>query len=303
MPSNVSSWRPHWGNIDRMRGVVVEISARRFGIPFECPCCGAPPAGEISVRPYGPGPTLLFPSCKRCDGHIRAWDTAGISSALAMVLTIVAAVAGAWQGGALIGIALFVIGASIAWVVRMSRRKAATAMRGASCASTGVAVEYRGWVNETHAFTFESPTFAARFAEENKAELANVSPQLQRLVDGYHRARLAIPTPAVAAGIAPPPLDAREWLTRLESTQGTLARRVQLQRSLEMVEEAHSRRELIQFVARAELAPVIAKLSRSSVAAKKQLLEDTIARVRLDNIPEELQSAELHELQSRLSEL
>jgi hypothetical protein len=247
---------------------------------------------------------LLFPSCKRCDSHIRAWDAAGISSALAMVITIVAAVVGVWLAGALVGIGVFGAGASIAWAVRVSRRKAAAALRGASCAATGVAVEYRGWLNETYAFTFESPTFAARFAEENKGQLANVSAQLQRLVDGYHRARLAIPTPAVAAGVAPPPLNAGEWLTRLEATQGTLARRAQLQRALEMVEEAHSRRELIQHVARAELAPVIAKLSRTTtVAGKKQLLEDTLATIRLDNIPEELQGAELHELQSRLSEL
>lgn len=279
-----------------MRGVVVEISAHRFGIPFECPCCGAPPAAEIRVGPRG----TLFPYCKRCAEHARAWDNSGVASALAMVLTIVAAAICALTVGALFGVGVFVLGASIAWVVRMSRRKAAEAMRGASCATTGIAVVAQG----AQSFTFESPTFAARFAEENKALLAHPSPQLQRLVDGYHRARLAIPTPAVAAGIAPPPLNAREWLTRLETTQGTLARRVQLARALEMIEEAHSRRELIQHVARHELAPVLAQLSRmASAAGKKQLIEDSLARIRLDNLSEELEAAQLQELQGRVSEL
>src|SRR5690606_29680995 len=140
-----------------------------------------------------------------------------------------------------------------------------------------------------HAFTFESPTFAARFAEENKAALANVTPQLQRLIDGYQRARLAVPTPAVAAGVAPPPLTHRDWLARLESTEGTLARRVQLQRALDMTEEALARRELIAAVSRLELAPLVAKLQRtSSAAGKRQLLEESLAHIRRDNIPEEL---------------
>lgn len=279
-----------------MRGVVVEISAHRFGIPFECPCCGAPPAAEIRVGPRG----LLFPYCKRCAAHARAWDNSGVASALAMVITIVATIVTAVTAGALIAIGVFVAGATGAWFVRTSRRTAAEAMRGASCAATGIAVVAQGPLS----FTFESPTFAARFAEENKSLLAHPSPQLQRLVEGYHRARLAIPTPAVAAGIAPPPLNAREWLTRLETTQGTLARRVQLARALEMIEEAHSRRELIQHVARHELAPVLAQLSRTtSAAGKKQLIEDSLAKIRLDNLSEELEAAQLQELQGRLSEI
>ncbi len=278
-----------------MRGVVVEISAHRFGIPFECPCCGAPPAGEVRVGPRA----ALFPSCKRCLAHVKAWDNAGVGSALAMVLTIAAAAIAAIVSGVLLGLAVFVAGATIAWFVRKARRAAATAMRGPSCAASGVAVD----APSTQSFTFESPTFAARFAEENKALLVHPSPQLQRLVAGYHRARLAVPTPAIAAGIAPPPLNQRDWLVRIEATEGTLARRVQLQRALDMTNDALLRRELVQLVARLELAPLIAKLRRIvSVTGKKQLIEDSIAKVRLDNLSDELESAELHELQSRLSE-
>lgn len=276
-------------------GVVVEIAGPRYGIPFECPCCGAPPNAEVTVGDR----RALFPYCKRCLAHAREWDSAGIASALAMVITIAAAVITGWIVGPLVGAIVFVVGSTIAWWVRVNRHKAATAKRGASCASTAIAIDVHG-----AAFTFESPTFAARFAEDNKQHLANVSPQLQRLVDGYHRARLAVPTPAVAAGVAPPPMDHRGWLARLESTEGTLARRVQLQRALEMIEEAHPRRELIQTVARIELAPLLDKLSRqSSPAAKKQLLEHSLEQIRQDNIADELQAAELHELQARLAEL
>ncbi len=280
-----------------MPGVVVEIAGPRFEIPYECPCCGATPANaEIRLSPAG----ALFPYCTRCLEHTKLHDGARVASALAMVTTLVATTIAAVTFGAMAAAIVFVVGATIAWLVRTARRKAAMAKRGASCCATELAVAEQG----PHAFAFESPTFGARFAEENKTRLASVSPQLQRLMDGYQRARLAVPTPAVAAGIAPPPLTHREWLVRIEATTGTLARRVQLTRALEMTEEVHLRRELLQSAAKLELAPVLARLSRlASSAAKKQHLEDAIARVRLDNLSEELQAAQIHELESRLAEL
>jgi hypothetical protein len=206
--------------------------------------------------------------------------------------------------GALAAVGAFVVFAAVAAWLRTARRNAAAKQKLASCASTSVAVEYRGWQNGTSAFVFESPTFAARFAEQNTSILANVSPALRKLLDGYRRARLAVPTPAVAAGVAPPPLTVREWLARLESTEGTVARRVQLQRALEMTEEAQSRRELIQTVARMELEPVVAKANRlSNPAAKKSLLQTSVAKLQTDNVFDELEEAELQQLQARIAEL
>lgn len=288
-----------------MRGVVVELSAQRFGIPYECTCCGAtPPNAEVPVPPRAAGPTLLFPYCKRCIEHARMYEAARTSSTLAMVIFVVASVVCAVKIGLLAGAVVFVVGVAASWWLRTWRQKVAALKRGASCASTQLAVEYRGWNGATHALAFESPTFAAKFAEENKPLLASPSPQLQRLVDGFHKARLAVPTPAIAAGVAPPPLTHRDWLVRLEGTEGTLSRRVQLQRALDMTEEAHPRRELIQAVAKTELAPLLARLQRlTSPAQKKAVIQQSIARIREDNIPEELQAAELQELQSRLAEL
>lgn len=287
-----------------MRGLVVEVSARTFDIPYECPCCGAEPDAEVAVTAKASGRSLLFPYCKRCVRHARAWDASGVTSAGAMVLGILAAIVVALLTRVLFGLAVFVVATSLAWFVRTRSRRDAAALKGASCASAGLAVEYRGWTGTTHAFTFESPTFAARFAEQNTTRLANQTPQLTKLIEGYRKARLAVPTPALAVGVAPPPLGAREWLSRLEATEGTFARRVQLQRALDMIDDGLARRELIQTVARIELAPVIGKLQRTtSVAAKRRLLDQTIARVRDANLSDELQAAQLAQLEARLAEL
>ncbi len=292
-----------------MRGVVVELAAQRFEIPYECPCCGAtPPDGELSIGGAAEGRqgggSLLFPYCKRCTQHAREWESSGVASAGVMVLGIIAAVVLGMSLGALFGVPAFIGAASLAWWLRNKQRASAAAGRGASCAASGVAVEYRGWTGTTSAFTFESPTFAARFAEQNPSLLVNASPELGKLLDRYKRARLAVPTPAVAAGVAPPPLTEREWLARVESTEGTVARRVQLQRALAMVDEPRPRRELIQAVAGIELAPLLAKLQRlTSPAAKRALLESSMQSIRADNIPEELAAYELQQLQARLAEL
>lgn len=287
-----------------MAVVIVELAARKFALPFECPCCGAPPDTELRVTAKATGQGLEFPYCARCVTHAEKWDASGVASAGVMVLAIVAAVVAAIKLSVLLAIGIFVVAASLAWILRSARRAAAKAGCGESCATPGHAVTYVGWSGSTSSFSFASPTFAARFAEANPSLLANATPQLRKLLDGYRKARLAVPTPAVAAGVAPPPLTAREWLARIEATTGTVARRVALQRALEMIEEPQPRRELIQTVARIELAPLLDKLHRqSSPAAQRTLLATAIEQIRADNISDELQAAELEKLEARLAEL
>lgn len=287
-----------------MAAVVVELGARKFAIPQECPCCGAPPDAELRIGGKGQKQELDFPYCKRCVAHAQAWGAAGVGSAGVMVLAIAGAVIGAIKTTILVAVGIFVVGATVAWILQQSRRAAAKAKCGESCAAPGHAVEYLGWTGSSRQFAFASPTFAARFAEANQATLANVTPQLRKLIDGYHKARLAVPTPAVAAGIVPSPLTGPDWIKRIETTEGTLARRVMLSRALEMIEEPQPRRELVQTVARIELAPLLDKLQRlSSPAARRTLLAFAIARVKIDNIPDELEAAELEKLEARLAEL
>jgi hypothetical protein len=291
-------------NMAAMAAVTIELAARRFTLPFECPCCGAPPDTELRIAAQATGQSLAIPYCARCAAHVREWDASGVASAGLTVLAIAAAIVAAFAATFLIAVAIFAVVTSLAWVLRSSRRAAAKAACGASWASPGLALSYHGGSGTTSGFACASPTYAARFAEANGELLANVTPQLRKLIDGYHKARLAVPTPAVAAGVAPPPLGAREWMARLETTQGTVARRIALERALEMIEDPPSRRELIQTVARIELAPLLGRLQRrSSAAAKRALLAAAIEQIRADNIPAELEAAELEKLEARLAEL
>jgi hypothetical protein len=287
-----------------MPAVTVELAARKFTLPYECPCCGAPPDTEVRVRSAATGRALEFPYCERCVAHVRKWEASGVASSGVMVVAIFAALALAFKMTILIGIGAFGVASTLAWWLRSSRRSAAEASCGPSCAAPGLALSYLGWSGTTSAFAFASPTFAARFAEANPSLLANETAQLRKLLDGYRKARLAVPTPAVAAGVAPPPLTAREWIIRIETTNGIVARRIALLRALDMIEEPQPRRELIQTVARIELAPLLDKLQRlSSPAAKRAYLAAAIEEVLADNIPDELQKAMLEKLEARVGEL
>lgn len=287
-----------------MAAVTVELAGRKYTVPFECPCCGAVPDAELRIIARATGKGAAFPYCARCVEHARRWDGAGVPTAGVMVLALAGTIGTVIAGAFLVAAGVFVGGAVLGGVLRSSRRAAARAGCGESCAAPGVALAYLGWSGTTSGFSFASPTYAARFADANPALLANVTPQLRKLIDGYHKARLAVPTPAIAAGVAPPPLTAREWLARLESTRGTVARRIALARALEMVEDPQPRRELIQTVARLELEPLYARVQRETrPAARRALLVAAIEEIRADNIADELQAAELEKLEARLAEL
>ena len=69
-----------------MSGVVIEVSARKFSIPFECPCCGAAADADLWVAATRTGKGaarettrgLDFPYCARCIAHVAAWESAGV---------------------------------------------------------------------------------------------------------------------------------------------------------------------------------------------------------------------------------
>lgn len=296
-----------------MQGVIVEVSARRFAVPFECPCCGATPDTEVrvplarSARSSAAPDTaqgLEFPYCQRCRDHAERFESAGMVSAGVVVLALVASVVVALVTQLVFGLLVFLGAIPVAVILASSRRSLAAADCGEACAAPGNAVAYRGWTGTVTSFAFSSPTYTARFAEQNAAVLANTTQELRKLLEGYKIARAAVPTPAVAASALPPPIGVRDWIARIEISKGKAARRNAVARALDALHESADRRELIETVARIELASVLEKVrAAGSAGTKRQLLDQAIAEVRADNLPQELQEAETKALEARLAEL
>jgi len=296
-----------------MSGVIVEVSARAFAIPFECPCCGAAPDSELTIAPPRAAASrdgddaargLEFPYCRRCAGHATAWAAAGATASAVALVGIAAGAVVAVAARLAIGVAVVAGSIPLAMAIGARRRARARAALGPACASPGIAVSYLGAAGGVRAFSFESPTYTARFAEQNAAALTKVSAQLRSLIEGHRIARLVVPTPAAPVTVVSAPPTAAEWVARLEAATGRVARRNTLARALEVAHEPGDRDRLIAAATRLELAPVLDQLDdRSSTAARRRQLAAGIAHVRADNLSDELRDAVLRELEARLRAL
>lgn len=290
-------------------GIVVEVSARRFAVPYECPCCGAVPDGEVVVpltperdRPASPETAhgLGFPYCRRCLEHGARWDSVrnvetGIK-VLGLIAGIVLGLVVHWAAG----IGAFAAAVVLAIVVgRASRAKVKSAC-GASCASPGIALHYLGWSGNASAFRFESHVYAARFAEQNAAKLVNVDPVLRKVMEGHKLARLAVPTPAAAVRAVPAAATIADWLDRIQAAPGRVARLDWLVRSLDAFAEPTDRRALIDAAVRLELAQITRALDRLGDDAQQRYLQKAIVDIRADNVPEELRDEVVQQLETRL---
>jgi hypothetical protein len=290
--------------------VVVAVSRRRFAIPMECPCCGAAPDAELAIplardarAADDSARALDFPYCIRCAAHAAAFDRAGVASAALVLVGVLATAVLAIAAREVWAIAPLAAAIPLAIVLASSRRRGAERGRGTSCATTARAVRYLGWSGTASTFRFASPTYAARFAEQNK-DILEASPELRRLLDNYKRARLEVPTPAAAVAVVTTPPTAREWIATIEAARGRVARRDALRRALEAVRDPDDRRALIAATSRVELDPVLALVARASdAAAKRHVLREALAELRADNLPDALQAAELDELEAKLRDI
>jgi hypothetical protein len=236
--------------------------------------------------------------------HATVWSAASTtaSGVVFMGISIAAVVAVATRIG--IGVAVAGCSIPIAMVVGAQRRAHAKAAVGPACASPGIAVTYLGAPGGVRAFSFESPTYTARFAEHNAAALTRVSAELRRLIEGHRIARLIVPTPASPVSVVSAPPTVAEWIARIEAQAGRIARRNTLARALEAAHEPEDRDRLVAAASRLELAPVFDQIDeRSSTAARRRQLEAAIAGVRADNLSDELRDAMLRELEARLRAL
>ena len=281
--------------------VTVEVGARRFAVPYECPCCGAVPDGELVVplapsrdRPVSPetAHALGFPYCARCLAHVARWDAVknletGIK-VLGLLAGIVLALVVHWAAG----LATFAVAVALSVLVGRARRAAVSATCGESCSSAHVALAYLGWSGNASAFAFDSHVYAARFAEQNTAKLVNVDPLLRKLLEGHKLARLQVPTPAAAVRAVPAAATVTDWVDRIQSAPTRVARLDWLVRSLDAFTDPADRKTLVDAASKLELTP-LDKLD-------PRLIQKAIVDVRADNIPEELRDELVKHLEARL---
>src|SRR3569623_920463 len=188
-----------------MAGLIVQVPGRRFAIPVECPCCGAPPDTELHLpRARGAhaapdsAAAIDVPYCSRCMRHAEAWDHAGVGSAFVLVLGVLAFIIITLVAARpLLGLFALLAAIPINLIVAGASRRHARAACTPSCASPGIALAYQGYNGTLTSIAFESLTYAARFAEHNTGIVLE-TPQLRRLLEGHRIARLQVPPPAAA---------------------------------------------------------------------------------------------------------
>jgi hypothetical protein len=227
---------------------------------------------------------MWFPACRRCVEHVAIWDAGSLSAAVLVLAGAIAAIVVSVAAGniaALLVLTGAICGAVFVTSILHARAGAACAP---SCVSSRSAVRYDGWSGATSAFAFTSPTYAARFAEHNRANLVSVVPELRELLDAHDRQ--AVQTAADAR-----PLSA--WRIDLESAPSRVARRIVLARALDTITDDTSRASLVEVVCAQELAPLLGELASRPPHRRRQGLAEAVAATRVDNVPEPLRQAVL----------
>lgn len=279
--------------------VHVEVKSRSFTLPADCPCCGKASDTETTVplareaRGHAATDTARavdFPYCRACLSHVVMWDSAGVVSAGVIVGAIVLAIVATVVAGPAAGLAVLAAGVVAAILLATSRRGGAKRAMREACSAPHLAVHYLGWTGGATALAFDSMSYAAKLAELNSSQLVE-DPRVRTLLDRYKLARIAVPTPAAPVATIPPPLEVGDWVTRLATTPGRVARRAALVRALDVLHAPKERDQVIRAVAAIEVAALLASLDNS--------VERAVEQVRADNLPEELRAAVLRDLEAR----
>jgi hypothetical protein len=305
-----------------MAWTVIEVSARAFHVPMECSCCGGGAetqrsasytrtTGKRVIRQTTRG--MSFPYCHRCSAHVDKWESAGGVEVLVFVIGLVASFSAGFAADGTTGFLLFLITCVLTWVAGATVKKKALAQCHPGCASPQAAVEFLGWSGAINTFRFSSSTYAIKFGQGNAKKLINVSPALAQLLQQSPAPQVAVARTPVArsarpssSGVAPQVsrVSVTDWIDRIEGYKGSLARRNALERALEEVRDPRDRHQLLLAASKIEVRAVLDRVdSLKSIAAKRRYLQQAIEQLRLDNVPDELQAAELQILEQRLHSL
>lgn len=311
----------------------VEVSAQKFGFEWECPCCGVPePDGQLSIgftRRSGvkvirhQTRRMDIPYCKSCLSHIRFWRVSrfvlSVFGWLAVIIGLMISGRGGAEAGAIAFVFLLGCGLGLMFLIRLAAKTRCKP----SCVTLGPAAEYLGWSGSVSTFRFVSPRFASRFVKKNARSVVNLDPALRRIVSQGDAALPPQSQPEYSAYSSPQQQRAtsasaaastdymREsvdpvlnWINVIESFKGAVARRNALERALSELKDPAAQRQVILAASRIEVAAVLDKVdSLATAPAKRRHLLKAIEGIQADNIPDDLQAAELEQLHERIRSL
>jgi hypothetical protein len=304
------------------------ISARKLNVPRICACCGAPPDAEMDAKhTRTTGKRVIreqtrswtFPYCLQCIRHVEMWRNVGTVAAWTMLLAVVVAVALAKASGGVAAAISFVLFAAIATAATARRRAKVRASLSPSCAVPEPAVHYLGWDGSVQGFDIASRDFAASLAQANQRALVNISPELRALLERPAQdGRRSSETPRIAEAdsVRPAPSissrdeekadrdRALEWIGKIESFKGPVARRNALVRALGEIENPSVRHQVVVAASKIEVSATLDKVDAlTTQAAKRRHLEKALADLASDEISDDLQAEEYRLLRQALDGL
>jgi serine/threonine protein kinase len=146
----------------------LEVGGEDVRWPRRCACCFEPSDTALLIEHTGNGGFLgLFsetrewevPYCSQCAQHIQLEHSAPGGN-------LGGAIAGALIGGPL-GLLVGLGSAAVSLFGAAQYQEKLEGLLRPTCAAVGVAVAYRGWYQDVHAFTFLNRAYAEAFQREN----------------------------------------------------------------------------------------------------------------------------------------
>jgi hypothetical protein len=307
--------------------VNIYVSARKLTMPAACPCCDGHPDSEMNVsHTRRTGKRVIreqtrswtFPYCGRCVAHVATWNAADAIASGTVAIGIIGGIVLGFVATAVIGVLFFVASLPLALVFAARARRRARAELMPGCVSPGSCVGYLGWDGSLQGFDVGSNRYAERFARANLRSLVNVSADLRRLLETEPIAPV-IQVTVEPPRSNPPPSSATprseasvpvhkdlvlDWIARIASYKGPVARRNALKRALDEVFEPSARHAIVLAASKIEATAVLEKADAlATPSAKRRHLERAIADIRSDDIPDELQREELAMLEAALRDI
>lgn len=284
-----------------------------------------------------------FPYCQSCVYHVQAADAAisydlfaylGFFLCVVVCISIGLALQSYTDGiaflvaGVLLGIVLGIL--SVIWATRLDEKqtKRIESMRQSHCVCTKKAISYEGWSGSVQHFYFHSKIYGVRFVLANRAKIVNLSSEVESFIAQFleeedRKLKIQVLVEQTIAKKKEEEIQAQEissttpvnaahdphdslldWVDRIESLNGPVARRKALQRGLQLLPTQELKDELISEAFKIEVEIALEKAeAQNNFSAKRQTLQKAVELIQAHSFSEALQEPSIQKLRQAMESL